>query len=663
MASLRLENRSFNVLKGGLVVQKRIVPLLFLAMMLIGLASCVKDTKQDRESTNVLPREKTLYLVGFQWGSPSSFNPFNDWPSWPVRPEFNLMYEHLCSYNSLTGDVEPLIGQLYEKNEIFVSVLVNPEAQWSDGTPLTAKDVKFSYEIGKKYLNLPTAYVDGFVGDVIIDTVIVITKVAEDGAITTTVLPQLDTIIVQDTIVGTALGAKAEVQERVTLYVDKERRNNPLVLVDLLSTIPIYPKHVFSKLLAEHNGSIEDVQSLQLDKGEDHVVSGPYNLFAYGLDKIVIKRRDNYWGNKALYAGRQAGPEYIVHPIYKGNSHASSALKHGHLDVSANFMPRIWLKKSRGVKTWFDGAPYYRAGSIPLFIPNTTKKPLNDKRFRRAMAMSINYKKVAKLAVSGYTPELNSGLILPFAEEKKYYIQEDVDAYGATGYNISKAKKVLSEAGYKAYRDKDGDLLYTTGPEGDTLPTLFIMAPSGWSDFESVIRLSVTTMRQAGIDVREGFVDGTKYWPARESGDFDIIMDTPSAKLTKSMPWSRFGTVMSGEKWRPVGEKMKENIGRWNAPDSPNYLPEVDSLLRLIPLMSDEAQISEAYRTLNRIFMEEQPAIPVVYRPEEFYQFSTNVWSGFATEENPYAPPHVPTAGAGRKMLWNIHPVTTNEGK
>jgi len=61
--------------------------------------------------------------------------------------------------------------------------------------------------------------------------------------------------------------------------------------------------------------------------------------------------------------------------------------------------------------------------------------------------------------------------------------------------------------------------------------------------------------------------------------------------------------------------------------------------------------------------MEQQPAIPVQYKPEEFYQFSNRHSTNFATEANPYAPPHVPTAGAARKMLWELKLVTSSEGK
>jgi len=59
--------------------------------------------------------------------------------------------------------------------------------------------------------------------------------------------------------------------------------------------------------------------------------------------------------------------------------------------------------------------------------------------------------------------------------------------------------------------------------------------------------------------------------------------------------------------------------------------------------------------------MEEQPTLPLLYRPEEFYEFNTKHWTNFPTAKNPYAPPHMPVAGAGTKMLWEIKPA--KEGK
>jgi len=125
---------------------------------------------------------------------------------------------------------------------------------------------------------------------------------------------------------------------------------------------------------------------------------------------------------------------------------------------------------------------------------------------------------------------------------------------------------------------------------------------------------------------------------------------------SRSTPWSRFEVIMSSRNFRPVGQRMQNNTGRWNDPNSPEYIALVDSLLQAIPLMNDEEEIKEAYTVLNRIYMQEQPTLPVVYRPEEYYAFSTKYWTNFPTENNPYAPPRMPVASAGTRILWEIVP-------
>ena len=169
-----------------------------------------------------------------------------------------------------------------------------------------------------------------------------------------------------------------------------------------------------------------------------------------------------------------------------------------------------------------------------------------------------------------------------------------------------------------------------------------------------MIKIAVKSMREAGIDVREGFVDASLYWPAKPSGDFDILMDKPSASITPSLPWSRFEAVMSSRNWTACGKSMNENQGRYNNPKAADYNPKVDSLLKAIPLLSDEGALKKAYAELNDIFLDDQPAIPLVYLPEQFYEFSTKTWTGWPTEKNPSAPPQLPWVSAGIKTLWNL---------
>ncbi len=156
-----------------------------------------------------------------------------------------------------------------------------------------------------------------------------------------------------------------------------------------------------------------------------------------------MKRRADYWGNKSLHSGKLPVPEYIIHPIFKSNDHFAIALQKGELDASQTFIPRIWLKNKDGVKTWFNQKPYFLSGSLPLLLINTTKAPLNDKNFRRAMAAAINYSDIKELAVSGYSPDIQPGLIMPTGLEGKFFNADDSKQYGVT-YSPENAKKILS---------------------------------------------------------------------------------------------------------------------------------------------------------------------------------------------------------------------------
>ena len=602
--------------------------LSLLKVMLVGALLCGCISCQKKKSGAVteegFPRSKTLYLAGFQWGDPNTFNPLSDWPSFPVGGKYNLMYEPLVVFNSITGNIEGLLADSPEQNDSAISVKMNPAARWSDGKPLTSADVKFTFETGKRFKGAPTAYVWDYISDIIVDTII---ESSQKGDIKI---------------------------EKINFLINKEGRNNPLVIMDILQNIRIVPKHSIEPKLVEVGNEFTELQKLKFDT--DPVVSGPYNLFSYSNEKIILKRRDDYWGSPALHNNRLPKPVYIIHPIYKSNDHFSIALQQGNLDISATFIPRIWLKAKDGVATWYKKEPFFIPATIPMLQINTTRYPLSDKNVRRAMAYAINYKDVRELAVSGYSPPILSGIILPFGVEADYCNADDVQKYGVS-YDPEKAKTIMKEAGYTSVFDADGKLNHVKNAKGEKVPTMLIKSPAGWSDWESMVQIAVKGMRAAGIDVREGFVDASLYWSCMPVGDFDLVMQKPVPEVTPSKPWSRFDAIMSSRNWKPEGEKMNENQGRYNNPKSKEYNPEVDRLLKLIPTLTEKEEKITAYRKLNIIFMQDLPALPLAYLPEQFYEFSTKNWTNFPTEENPYAPPQCLCYGAGTKALWEIRSV------
>ncbi len=573
------------------------------------------SSSQDELASGSLPRQETLYLSGQQNDAPGTFNPLAEsWmTTWPVSGRFNLMYEPLLTYNSLTGEIESLLGTLVSKNNDSIVVDLNPAAKWSDGEKVTSRDVKFIYTM---------------------------------GSINTS--EQISAIHV-DTVKSEPAG---EV-ERIAFLVNKAQRNNPLSVMDLLQAIRIVPAHVFEPLI-EKLGSKDEVKKLPMD--QNPVVSGPYALRSADPNKIILERRDDYWGNAALHNGQLPAPKYIVHPIYKNNEHNTIAMRSGNLDASQSYIPRINRKAGAGVHTWLSEPPYFLPGAMPMLIINTMKEPLNDKRFRRALATAIDYMALRKFAVSDYTDQIKPGLIMPTNLEGKYISDEDLAKYGVKltitdeKERVETVKQMLSEAGYKSVWTLD----HMENAKGEKIPTMYITSPNGWTDWEAMVTIAVEGMRKAGIDIREGFVDGGSYWPAMGLGNFDLIMHKPVADVTPSLPWSRFNEIMASRDWQPLGAWAGVNIGRYNQPGTEGFRPEVDKLLNAIPLMKNADSIATAYRELNKIFMEDQPSIPLVYLPEQFYEFSDRVWTNWPTAENPYAPAQLPWVASGTKTLWNL---------
>ena len=599
----------------------------------LGLAGC--KPHQDSASgdpsgsaASSFPRNETFYVGGLQWGEPSSFNPLLSSPAWPLpsgEGTYNLLYETLLTYNPSAGEMRPLLAESHTVTEDAIEVVLNPAARWNDGKPVTGWDVKYTFDLGKTYKGL---------------------RIAPRWS-------YLSEIVLVDEVAGSETGNNGVYPRRIRFVLNKDRRN-PLVVLDTLQETAILPKHIIEPLLASVHGDMDEFTKLKFD--HDTVTSGPYRLHAYSSEKIVVARDDAYWGNAALHGGRLPGPKYIIEPIYKSNDNFSIALQQGRLDASICFVPRIWLKQSKGVQSWYEKEPFFVSATIPMLIPNVTRPPMDDLAMRRAMAFAINYRDIRELAVSGYSEPIKPGLILPFGLEGKYYSEEDAAKYGAS-YDPAKAKALLKEAGYTSIYDADGELVETRDKSGNTVPTVYIKSPTGWSDWESIVRIVVNSLRAVGIDARERFIDSNLYWPAMFAGDFDLVLHQPAPAPTPSQPWARFEEVLSSRDWAPVGDKMYKNIGRFNRHGVPSYDAHIDELLEKIPTLRDEKELVTAYRELNAIYMQAQVTLPLVYRPDTFYEVSVRHWNNFPSAKNPYGPPQIPGDRLGTDALWSIHAV------
>ncbi len=541
-----------------------------------------------------LKREETLYKAGHQFGPPTSFSPFNTNAAWPTNSE-EVLYETLFGYSLVSGQLEPILGKSLEWTDgSTLTITLQPDTKWQDGTPLTTEDVIYTFELGKKYA-VRYSPVWNYIADL---------KAVDDRTI------------------------------EITLNPDDPHK---AMLEDYMGTIRIVPKHIWSQVEAKDGTVLRHANT-------EPVGSGPYKLSFFSPQQIVLERDENYWGIP-IYG--TPGPKNIVHPIFKSNDAANLALEKGQIDWSQSFVPEIWKmwEKNLPVGTWYDEQPYHMPASIPTLWINVNKHPLNLPEVRRALAHAIDYAKIAETAVSRYSIPAKSSLIIPEGvPEAKYYSEEDVKNYGWE-YNPEKAVQILEQE-LGAKRGKDG--IYVL-PDGTRLGTFYVEAPYGWTDWMTTLEVVASGARAIGIDVQTKFPETPVWADHRDSGSFDLLMDTPAGGQSPAQPWMRIRDLMDGRDVPAAGEGTAyRNFGRYEN-------PKVGELLDQAAATTDEAKLTEIYQELNRIFMQDAPAIPLQYRAWEFYEFNEKHWTGFATADNPVAPPQHNFAGV--RVYFNLEPL------
>ncbi len=110
-------------------------------------------TEEVIVSGTELPRNETVYFNGFQWSPVVCWNPYSANCNNPVAIEQNAastvtMFETPYMNNPLDGKQYPLLADgdyVWNDEQTEVTFKLKPAAMWSDGTPVTADDVAYTW--------------------------------------------------------------------------------------------------------------------------------------------------------------------------------------------------------------------------------------------------------------------------------------------------------------------------------------------------------------------------------------------------------------------------------------------------------------------------------------------------------------------------------------
>lgn len=555
-----------------------------------GLVGCGTETKEGNARTG--KSGDTLFLAGMQWGTPENFNPLGTSAAFPCgQNNFQLVYESLVRFNQLDGGLTPGLSTGLEVSDTNIVVPLQEAAKWQDGKPVTPDDVVYTYELSKTHTELSYATFWDYV-----------TKIEKTGDL------------------------------EVTVTFNPDRLNIGMTLSSLAGTW-ILPMHVWQDVEKEFEtiGEFENLEPLG---------SGPYKINLRESTQVGLERHDDYWGQEVF--GGLPAPKYIVHPVFKDNGAGDIELEQGGVDASQQFTPQVWKMwqdKDLPVSTWSKKPPYHVPGGIPQLVVNNTKKGLDNPKVRRALAFCIDYARIAETAMSKYSEPVNSSLILPTGAEEKFFDAENVKKYGWRTDPKESVRILEEDLGAK----KGSDGIYAL-PDGTRLGPWTAQTPTGWTDYQSSLRIVAENAKAVGIDISTEFPQAPQVTSSVQNGDFDFVM-WGVASQSPATPWQRFRDVLEDRGVPDVGETAFWNYGRFRD-------PAVHEPLDAAARAQSDAEKKTAYAELDRIFMENAPMIPLVYRPLQFFEYNETTWQGFPSEEDPYAPPQF--LGAGIDWLYKI---------
>jgi microcin C transport system substrate-binding protein len=472
-----------------------------------------------------------------------------------------------------TADVAP--------DGMSVTFKLRPEAKFSDGSPLTAADVVFTFETikakGHPRLAFPLRDV--------------------------TKAEALDPHTVRYTFEGTLV------------------RDLPVTV----ATLPILSKAYYTA---------KDFEKTSL---EAPLGSGPYKVGTYKAGTYVsYVRRPDYWGKDLPVNRGQHNFDDVRYEYYRDRTLELEGLLAGNLDFREEFTSKDWA-------TGYDRAPV-KDGRVKLltipdqrpsgaqgFFINTRRDKFKDPRVRQALGLAMDFEWMNKNLFFGlYTrtasyfensdlkavgPPSPAELVLlePFRDQLPPEVFGEpvsppvTDGSGNNRAQLRQALKLLQDAGWtqtpQGLRNAKGEPLTVE---------LLVDSPS----FERIASPYVKTLRSIGIDASVRMVDDAQFERRAKDFDFDLTTQRYALQATPGIELKTF--------W---GSQAAATNGSFNLAGIAD--PVLDQLIDKIVAAKSRDELVTATRAADRVLRAGYYWVPQWYKGAHNLAF----WNKFGWPE------------------------------
>ncbi len=428
---------------------------------------------------------------------PKTFNPFNSKDATSSTLS-DIMYDGLVTIDPVSGQYIPKLAKSFEVDGNNYIIHLRRGLKWSDGKPITANDVYFTWK---------NIILDGYGNTSTRDSISV------DGKLPT--VAKIDDYTVKFT--------------------------TPKPFAPFLSSLstPIAPKHIFEPAVKKGKEFFDTFMSTNI-KPDELVTSGPFRLVEYvPAQRAVYKRNPNYY---VINSKEEKLPylDKLTYLIVGDANNEVLKFEGGELDVigvKGSDVPRFRERQERGDFSLCNLGPDTGTMYLSMNLNDRNDKDgkpyvnpikgkwFRNKAFREAVAHALDRENMVYNIANGFaqplfTPEsLNS-----------IFLNENLQPYPR---DIEKSKKILYDAGFVL--DSKGRLL---DPEGNRV------------EFDLYTNAGNTEREAIGVMVKQDLEDlGMKvnFKPI----EFNSLVN----KLLSTYDWDMVIMGLTGSPLEPNGGK------------------------------------------------------------------------------------------------------------
>lgn len=275
---------------------------------------------------------------------------------------------------------------------------------------------------------------------------------------------------------------------------------------------PIIPKHIYKDSVDEDPTMEESDYHLKfLNKP---VTCGPYEYVSRERgQEIVLARRDSWWKHDGQDVRPKPYFKKIRCRIIKDPNTLLLSLKKGNVEV-CRLTAEQWLTQTDNEEFYQRNTKIRGLEWTEFHVAWNTKRPyFRDKRVRQAMALAFDHKEMLEAIFYGLT-DPGRGPFHPggwMASDKPVAYQRDLDA----------ADDLLAEAGWG---DEDGDGVLDKRIDGRLVPFRFTILTSESPNSIKVCTLLKDNLSQLGIECDVKVTEWTALQDKSLKHQFDAMM-------------------------------------------------------------------------------------------------------------------------------------------